>query len=289
MKMKLAQRLIIGYYKTKLKTIGYVSPKKAAEIAYELFCTPLGRRRRSKRKEPPVFHKAEKLSFNYNGLTIRGFRWKPDHSNGKQILLIHGFSSYSYQFEKYIPLLKKEGFTVLAFDAPAHGISEGKYINAHIYKETILQIESIFGPLYGLMGHSLGGLAAALAFEQLSEIHKRKLVLIAPATETVRAISHFFSIIPVEEKTKLAFNQLINELTHHPISYFSVSRVAKEIKAPVLWIHDQQDTICTFEDVKPLLSVNLPHVQFYITEGLGHSKVYKDNKVCTEIAHFFSK
>ncbi len=287
MKMKLGQRLIIGYYKTKLKTIGFVSPRKAAEIAYQLFCTPFSSK--SKRKEPPVFHKAEKLSFLYNGLTIKGFRWKPDHPNGKQILLIHGFSSYSYKFEKYIPLLKKEGFTVLAFDAPAHGISEGKFINAHIYKESLLQIESNFGPLFGLMGHSLGGLAAALAFEQLLENEKRKLVLIAPATETERAISHFFSIIPVEEKTKKAFNQLISELTNYPISYFSVSRVVKEIKSPVLWIHDKQDTICTFEDVKPLLQLNLPHVQFYITEHLGHSKVYKDSKVCAEIVHFFSK
>jgi len=286
MKMKLAQRLLIGYYKTKLKTIGLISPRKGAKVAYQLFCTPLTRK--TKRKEPPVFHKAEKVSFDIDGLTIRGFRWNADHPNGKKILIVHGFSSYAYKFEKYITLLKKEGFEILAFDAPAHGISDGKLINAYIYKNALLRIEFLYGPFYGIMGHSLGGLAASLAFEQLTNRDKRKLVLVAPATETKTAISNFFKLIPADEKIKHAFTRLIGELTDKPVSYYSVSRVVKSIRSPVLWVHDKQDAICTFDDVKPLLTIDLPHVQFLITEHLGHSKVYKDNKVCGDIVHFFS-
>jgi pimeloyl-ACP methyl ester carboxylesterase len=287
MKMKLAQRLLIGYYKTKLKTIALVSSQKAAEAAFELFCTPYSRK--PKGKSPPVFHKAEKLSFEQNGLNIRGFRWKPEHPNGKKILIVHGFSSYAYKFEKYILLLKKEGFEVVAFDAPAHGTSDGKLINAYIYKYALLQIESLYGPFYGIMGHSLGGLAAALAFEELPGAEKRKLVLIAPATETERAISNFFKMIPVDEKTEQAFRQLVVEVVGLPITYFSVSRIIKKITSPVLWVHDRHDPVCPFEDVKPLLSANLPHVKFLITEQLGHSKVYKDSKVAGAIVQFFGQ
>ncbi len=283
--MKLAQRLLIGYYKTKLNTIGLISPRKAAEAAYQLFCTPYGQKQ--KRKEPPVFHKAEKLSFDLEGSTIHGFRWIPEHPNGKKILIVHGFSSYSYRFEKYISPLKKEGFEVLAFDAPAHGISDGKLINALIYKNALLKIESLYGPVYGMMGHSLGGLSASLAFEELSHPENRKLVLIAPATETHTTIDDFFRFIPVDKKIKAAFVQLIAEIVGKPVSYFSVSRVVKNIQAPVLWVHDKQDPICTFNDVKPLLTLGLPHVRFLVTEHLGHSKVYKDNKVCAEIVQFF--
>lgn len=286
MKMKLAQRLLIGYYKNKLKLIGLVSPRKAAETAFKIFCTPFPVK--FPKKSPPVFHKAEKLSFEMDGLTIRGFRWLPEHPNGKKVLIVHGFSSYSYKFEKYVQPLKKEGFEVLAFDAPAHGTSDGRLINAYIYKCTLLQIEERFGPLYGIMGHSLGGLAAALAFEALPGNDKRKLVLVAPATETNRAIENFFTLVPVDAKVKEAFAGLIGELTEHPVSYYSVSRVVKSLQAPVLWVHDRQDTICTFEDVKPLLALDLPHVHFEITEHLGHSKVYKDNRICSQIVHFFS-
>lgn len=285
--MKLAQRLMIRYYKTKLKTIGLVSPGKAAETAYRIFCTPFNGK--SKRKPPPVFHKAEKLSLITDNLTIRGFRWKSDHPNGKKLLILHGFSSYAYKFEKYILPLRKEGFEVLAFDAPAHGNSDGKLINANLYKQVILEIERLYGPLYALIGHSLGGLAASLAFESLPDNTQRKLVLIAPATETERAITNFFQIIPADNKTIIAFRQLISTMTQQPVSYFSVSRVVKNLSARVLWVHDKQDPICTFEDVKPLLSLSLPHVRFLITEQLGHSRIYKDDKICHEIVAFLAE
>ena len=70
MKTKLAQRIAITYYKTKISTIGLVSPKKAAEMAFELFCTP--RKSGKKPKEPPIFHKAEKLLLKHNNLNLIG-------------------------------------------------------------------------------------------------------------------------------------------------------------------------------------------------------------------------
>jgi esterase/lipase len=286
MELKLAQRLLIGYYKTKLKTIGMVSPRKAAETAFKIFCTPHASA--PPKKSPPIFHRAEKLSFEMEGLTLRGFRWQPEHPNGKKILIVHGFRSYAYKFEKYVLALKKEGFEIVAFDGPAHGSSDGKLINAYIYKNALLKMETLYGPFYGVMGHSLGGLAASLAFEQLPNHENRKLVLIAPA-ETERAIQNFFSIIPLDEKIRVAFTQVINEITDQPVSYYSVGRVAKAIHAPILWVHDKHDNICLFEDVKPLLSLDLPHVNFLITEQLGHNKIYKDNKVCTEIVRFFGQ
>jgi hypothetical protein len=286
MKLKLAQRLLIGYYKTKLKTIGMVSPRKAAEEAFDIFCTPFDNK--LPKKAPPAFHKAEKLSFEIDGHTIRGFRFTPSRPNGKKILVVHGFRSYAYKFESYLLGLQKEGFEVFAFDAPAHGLSSGKRINAYIYKRSLDEIEKSYGPFYGVMGHSLGGLAASLAFEGFSNNKDRKLVLIAPA-ETETAINNFFSIVPVDEKVRVVFNGLINEITEHPISYFSVGRVVKGLSSQVLWVHDRDDLICPFTDVKPLLSLDLPHVTFHITERLGHNKIYKEDKICRTVLQFFSR
>ncbi len=263
-----------------------VSPRKAAELAFNIFCTPHASK--PPKKIPPIFHKAEKLSFEIDGITLRGFRWRPEHPNGKKILIVHGFRSYAYKFEKYVQALKKEGFETIAFDAPAHGTSGGKLINAYIYKNALLKIEELYGPFYGIMGHSFGGLAAALAFEQLPGKENRKLVLIAPA-ETARAIDNFFSIIPLDEKVRVAFTQLIGEIADQPVSYYSVGRVVKGLSSPVLWVHDKQDNICPFEDVKPLLSLDMPRVKFLLTEQLGHNNIYKDNGVCREIVGFFNR
>jgi pimeloyl-ACP methyl ester carboxylesterase len=285
MKMNLSQRLAIAYYKTKIHTIGLVSASKAAEIAYELFCTP--RKPRKKLKEPPLFHKAEKLHLLVKESTLKGFRFTPQQPNGNKILILHGFSSYSYKFEKYVSLFKKQGFEVVAFDAPAHGLSEGKIINALIYKEAILQIEANFGPFYGLMGHSLGGLAGALAFQEFNDQANRRLVMVAPAVRTQRAIEHFYSLLPVDEKIRVAIDQLFKEITHLTIEEISVNHAIKHIQSPILWIHDKNDNICIFDDVLPIMNEKPEHIRFVITEGLGHSRIYKEASISNTIDHFF--
>lgn len=284
--MKLAQRLLIGYYKTKLRTIALVSKRRAAEEAFDLFCTPFGGK--PPKNAPPAFHKAENISFDLDGLTIRGFRFVPSKPNGKKILVVHGFRSYSYKFESYFLELRKEGFEVIAFDAPAHGLSTGKRINAYIYKRALDETEKRYGPFYGVMGHSFGALAASLAFEGFVDHQNRKLVLIAP-TEISTAIENFFAVVPLDEKVRSFFTEMIGKLTEHPIGYFSVARAVKTLDAPVLWVHDVDDQVCPFADVKPLLSLNLPHVAFQITEGLGHNKIYRDEKIRRHITRFFGE
>lgn len=284
MKTKLAQRIAITYYKTKISTIGLVSPKKAAEMAFELFCTP--RKSGKKPKEPPIFHKAEKLLLKHNNLNLIGYRWIPQNPNGKKILIIHGFSSYSYKFEKYIGLFKKQGFEVVSFDAPGHGQSAGNHINALLYKDVLLAIEQQYGPFYTWMGHSLGGLAASLAFQILPNQENRKLVLIAPATETIRAIEHFFSIIKVETKIVAAFKEMLTEKAQMSLAQISVSDAIKQIKAPIYWVHDKQDLICVFDAVVPVINENHPHIRFHITDGLGHSRIYKETSVSSAIVKF---
>jgi pimeloyl-ACP methyl ester carboxylesterase len=282
--MKLVQRIAIGYYKTKIKATALVSMRKAAEKTFQLFCTPYSGK--PKRKAPPVFHHAEKLNINMNGQTARGWRWTPSAFNGKRILIAHGFDSCSYKFDKYIQPLNNQGFEVLAFDAIAHGTSDGKTINAPMYRETIMAIDKAFGPLYGIMAHSFGGLAASLAAEQMP--HLQKLVLIAPATETQTAIDNFFHFIKLPHEIKKELENYIVDFGGNPIPYYSVNRVVEAINIPVLWLHDEEDPICTFEDVKPTIAKQLKHVEVHATKGLGHSKIYRDNEVNKKVVGFFA-
>jgi esterase/lipase len=286
MKMKLAQRVVIGYYKTKLRTIAMVSPRRAAEQAFRVFCTPYSRG--VKQKEPVIFHKAIKQDVFFEGLHTKGFQWKPDEPTGQKILIVHGFSSYSYKFEKYIQPLLKEGFEVLAFDAPSHGLSEGKMVNALIYMRFLQKIEQIFGPINGIIAHSLGGLAASLLTEQMDQSVNRKLVLIAPATETRSAIRGFYSMFRIKEPVQAEFEQLIMEMTGKTVDHFSIKRVVQSMSLPILWIHDQGDRICPYSDTLPVQSLQLPHIYFMVTEGLGHNKIYRDKQVMTRIFDFLS-
>lgn len=284
MKMKFAQRIAIGYYRTKIKTIALVSARKAAEMAFDLFCTPYSSKH--KQKAPALFYKSNQLVFGLNELQIYGWIWKPQHSNGKKILIVHGFNSYSYKFEKYVSLLTNQGFEVLAFDAPAHGLSSGKRINALLYSEVIVQIDKLYGSLYGIMAHSIGGLAASLAAEKMNTL--QKLVLIAPATETSTAVDNFFKFIRLPDSLKKDFEEVLVDMAQKPVSYFSVSRAIQQIGANTLWLHDSGDRICPFKDAEKVQQMNLPHVVFNVTKGLGHSNIYKEQKAANAIVSFFA-
>src|SRR6478672_13221427 len=181
--MPLAKKLLLRYIRTKFRLLSSVSKKKAAEQAFKLFCTP---QLRNRKKLPPVFEKAEKLSFRLDGETVRGYRWNP--SAGKKALILHGFESSVVNFDRYVKPLVQKGYEVLAFDAPAHGRSSGKTINVLTYKEMVVKICRDYGPIQSFIAHSFGGLSLSLALEEIPHDAGTRAVLIAPAAETKTAI-----------------------------------------------------------------------------------------------------
>jgi pimeloyl-ACP methyl ester carboxylesterase len=282
---QLLKKLALQYYRAKLGVIALFSKRKAAEIAFRMFCTPYTKRKRY--VVPPIFNNAEKLSFSLTTHHINGFRWTPEKKNGNKVLICHGFDSYSYRFHEFIQPLLNEGFEVLAFDAPGHGISSGNQITMPVYQQMIIEIHKRFGPVNGIMAHSLGGLGAGLAIEKMEDHQHKRFVLISPATESTRAIEAFFKLVRVSNEVKNEFEKLIMELGGYPSSWYSVSRIMQEISTRTLWIHDEEDSITPFDDMKHLLEKQLPHIQFEITKGLGHS-LYQDKLMAKKIIAFLS-
>ena len=269
--MSLVKRFAIGYVRTKLALLSKVSKRKAAEKAFEIFTSPPTR----VRKEPPaVFKKAEPLTFRFNGVKIVGYRW--NHPKDKKVLILHGFESSVVNFDKYVSPLLKKGYEVLAFDAPAHGKSGGKIINAVDYKNFILHLLQHYGPIHHFISHSFGGLALSLALEETPHDESWKVVFIAPATESTTAMHQFFSFVKLDESIKAEFQHLIEEANGKPLSWYSVARAAAHIRAQVLFLQDKQDLQTPYKDVEPIIRAGYPNFQFVVTDGLGHRRIYKD-------------
>jgi hypothetical protein len=176
----------------------------------------------------------------------------------------------------------------LAFDAPAHGRSTGKMINALIYSQFINCIHEKFGPIKNYISHSMGGLALSLFIEKINHDETFRLVFIAPATETISAANSLFKFLKLDSGVRKAFEKLIQEKSGYPMHWFSVARVAPSIKAKVLWCHDKGDDMTPYPDVEPVIEKGYPNFEFYITEGLGHRRIYRDNKVSSRILDFIS-
>lgn len=272
-----------------------ISNKWAAKRALDIFIKP---HPAPKLKDPPIFDKANKLQLISGGFKILGFEWLSEAPNPKTCLIAHGFAGNCRKFNVYVQPLLDMGYSVIMYDAPAHGNSEGKYLFALSYSIAIKDMIAKHGAFDAYIGHSLGGLSIMLALEDLNWIkpplsneekqNQPNIILLAPATESTTAADIFFSFLKLNTGVRKHFNQLVIQKSSHALEWFSVSRILPNSKGKILWVHDHDDSTTPIKDVQPLIENHPPNVEFYLTTGLGHSKIYRNKKVVQKVISFLS-
>lgn len=109
----------IGFY---INLLSYTMPNKALAIAYKHFSQPR-KGKLSPDNLPQILQEATKKTISHDQHHFQTYTWQ---GNENKILLIHGWQSNAARWEKLIRLLLKSGSTIIAIDAPAHGLSSGK-------------------------------------------------------------------------------------------------------------------------------------------------------------------
>lgn len=278
MKKNLQFKLFV--IKSMLKFSSFFSTKWCAFISFRIFTTPF---RKGSSFRPAIFEKAEQLNIPVDGININGYRWNIE--SNKRILIAHGFESRSFNFYRYIENLVEKGIGVYAMDAKAHGDSEGKTITLPEYVSMFKEIEKKYGVFDGYICHSFGGIAVSLYEEEFNH-PSSKLVLIAPATETATAIGMFCKYFGLSNKVKFAIYDFIEKRGGKKIEHYSINRITRKITNSILWIHDRDDDITPIMDVEDLMNEKPPNVDFLITSGLGHRKIYKDPEIIKKVVEF---
>ncbi len=238
------------------------------------------------KKTPDIFKKGEEIHLSLSSCQLVGYRW--NHPQQKKVMILHGFSSTIMKFDHFVSPLVKQGYEVMAVDAPAHGKSSGKQVSVLEYKAMIKKVNEELGPMDAYIAHSFGGLALALYLSENTHSHDNKAVLIAPATETTTAIKLFCKFLKIDEEVRKAMELQIFEKSGMEANQFSISQVAAAIKADTLWIHDEDDEITPWSDAKVIEQMQLPNYKFMLTKELGHRKIYRDNQVKKAVFEFLS-
>ena len=82
------------------------------------------------------------------------------------------------------------------------------------------------------------------------------------------------------------FDDMIFRLRNKPPGWYSASRAIENIKAKVLWCHDEDDELTPWADAKKVMDNKHYNIEFIVTKGLGHRRIYRDNKVFKAIIEF---
>ncbi|MGL5111164.1 MAG: alpha/beta fold hydrolase [Flavobacterium sp.] len=262
---KTATNLYIKSIGAALNLLSIVSPSKASAIAYRLFSEPRSGRL-SPTQLPKILQEAAIEKIIVEDSFCQTYTWK---GNDTVILLIHGWESNAARWENLLPFLQQNGNTVVAIDAPAHGLSSEKEFSIPHYAKFIHSAVQKFKPTY-LIGHSIGG-QTCLYYQSLhqSKAIEKMVILGAPCDFNI-ILSNYISLLRLN--TTIAKNIEHYYLTHFQldIHQFSSQLFANKIDTQGFIAHDTEDTVVKFTEAKKIAKTWKNAVLFE-TKGLGHS------------------
>jgi hypothetical protein len=115
-KSPLVQRMTLA----SVGALSSIAPAVAARLAERPFLTPP--RYPAPDREREILARARPGSVRVAGRRIETWSW----GVGPRILLVHGWGGRGGQLGAFVEPLVSRGFSVTAFDGPAHGASEGR-------------------------------------------------------------------------------------------------------------------------------------------------------------------
>ena len=260
--------------------LNWISPFLAEKYARKLFITP-------------IRHKIPKREFHMEAESVQTKLFVPSidkeivvYSYGnsiKKILLVHGWSGRGTQLVKIADAFLENGYSTISFDAPAHGKSGTKTTLMLEFIESILEVEKAHGPFEFAVGHSLGGMSILNAIKKGLQV--KKAVIIGSGNSVINIVNTFVEKIGLPNKVAVLMRNNFEKKYHFDMESFSAYVAAKEVKIPVLVIHDNDDEDIPVSEAHHIFE-NLSDKEILITNKLGHRKILGDESVINKIVEF---
>lgn len=261
----------------------FFSHNLATKFAVKLFKTPI--RFKTPEREKIMAKSAQKSIHHINSIQRDVMVYTYGYSK-KKVLLVHGWSGRGTQLYKIADKLLENGYMTISFDAPAHGKSSGKATMMPDFIATIHQLEKELGPFEIAIGHSLGGMAVLNAVKQNLKV--KKLISIGAGDIITDIIINFIKKLKLKpvivDKMKLFYLKKFNE----SIDNYSAHIAAKDVKIPTLIIHDTEDKEVAVSCAQNIRQ-KLINGELLITNGLGHTRILKDDQVINRVIEFIKR
>ncbi|KTD33211.1 putative hydrolase [Legionella nautarum] len=270
--------LLFKVYRRTLALTSYVLPSYIGVLHAKRFMTPT--RHQRPEWEEKIIAGSEAKMFNAQ---IKSWHWG---TSGPTILLVHGWDGRGSQLGFFVAPLVAAGFKVIAIDGPSHGDSPGNRTNLREFAEKMLAIQHELGELYGVIAHSFGCAATALATDY--GLITQKIVLISSPCDLQDIFDRFSSFMQLSPKSKYYFQNFVETEARLIVKETKMHEMIARIPHPVMVIHDQDDPEIPYSDALKLTK-NLAHVDLITTKGLGHRRILKAKQVVDNVIHFMGE
>jgi pimeloyl-ACP methyl ester carboxylesterase len=256
-------------------------PEYAAALAERLFLTP------PKARLPQStffdFIDAHAGFVEYRGRNLAAWRWGP--ADAPAVLLAHGWGGYAAQMRGFVPQLLAEGYRVIAYDQPAHGLSEGKLAGLPDFAGALAAVAASYGGVRHVIAHSLGAVGAALAITRGLQL--QSAVLVSPPSDLVGYSRQFARWTWMPERLRRKMQAAIEE--RYGLRWFEleIPRLAPRLRTPALVIHDHGDGVVPWRQGAALAQA-WPGARLLSTVGLGHGRILGSDIATRSAADFIA-
>lgn len=268
----------VGLY---VNCLSFFNLEKAKHIAYKLFSQP----RKGKlhlEHLPKTLIKAKREPFVYDHETFQAYIWP---GNEEVIVLVHGWESNAGRWKKLLHHLKPTKKTIIALDAPAHGLADGTEFNAPRYAEFIQVVCQKYNP-QTLIGHSIGGAAICYYLHKYPTTSIQKVVLLGAPSSFKKISDNFIQMLSLRPKIQVCLEQYYQEKFDIHIDDFAGHKFAQHFTQKALIVHDHNDLVIPVLEGQ-LYAQSWPNSRYIETTGLDHSM--HDDSLYQQLVEFIQE
>jgi pimeloyl-ACP methyl ester carboxylesterase len=267
------------WQRTLFRALWHTSPRLAIERAERLLLTPP--RHAFPDAELEAMEEASLLSVAMVPGRLIGWRW--GRAREPVVVLMHGWGGRGTQLKAFVDPLLARGFSVVAFDAPGHGMTGGGESSLPHFLHGLNVMLDHLGPVHAIVGHSVGAAVTAMVLARRPEI--KRAVLIAPPASLADSTRRVAAALEWPEALRAAVQRRIEQRFGVSWSAFEAERAGGE--QPLLLIHDHQDREVSIGEGKRYLNT-WPKARLMETCGLGHRRLLDDPGVIAAATDFIA-
>jgi pimeloyl-ACP methyl ester carboxylesterase len=261
-----------------LALLQVVSPRLAAEVAGRLFLTPPRIPAARNNGASPM---PDASPFDLGKGRHRLAVWTT--GRGPTVLLVHGWGGRASQMRAFVEPLVRAGHTVVAFDAPAHGRSAGRRLSLPGYAAAITRVAEATGPLHGIIAHSFGAPATAVAVA--GGLKVGRAVFLGPPADERNFLDRFATLLGLSDRTRRLTGAVTERIVGAPFDRFTASTLGPRLELPLLVVHDREDNEVPWSDGERVARA-LRRGTLYTTVGLGHRGILREPAVVERVIRF---
>ncbi|MGK2858840.1 MAG: alpha/beta hydrolase [Thermoanaerobaculia bacterium] len=263
-----------------IRLIDRVSPRRAVQLATDLFLTP-------RRIAAPEREKEwAKDAASFGMVTSKGNRidvlvWGEGERG--TVLLLHGWEGRASQMGAIARELVAAGYRAVAPDFPAHGSSLGSRTNVVEASWVVYDVAKRLGPLTAIVAHSFGCAAATVALGHGAKADR--VVFVAPANDLTFYSEAFSSALRLPAGMARRIQGETERRVGATWKSLQPDALPRELAVPLLVVHDEADREIPFAQGAKVARV-WPDATLLPTRGLGHTRILRDPGVVRAATEF---